>query len=59
MKVHSCFSNPREPTKLFWLTDKISNFYLIKYAGIPISFCCYAIFNNHSLILEVLMVKMI
>lgn len=48
-------SNSREPTKLFWFTDKISSFYLIKYAGgIPISFVVgiFAIFNNHSLILE-------
>ena len=49
------FTHPREPTKLFWLSDKISNFYLVKYAGgIPISFVVgiFSIFNNHSLILE-------
>lgn len=49
------FTHPREPTKLFWLTKKLSNFYLIKYAGgIPISFMVgiFALFNNHSLILE-------
>jgi len=49
------FTHPREPTKLFWLSDKIYNFYLIKYTGgIPISFVVgiFSMFNNHSLILE-------